>query len=268
MPYVTTGDGTRLHYEERGGSGDVVVLVHGYTGALTDWDETVPRLPADWRVIRLDLRGAGGSDHAPDGYTIPQYARDLRDLARELNLPPFVLVGHSMGGAISAQYALDYPETLRGVLLLAPAPLNGLPPLPPEMIAETLAIRGDIEKMKARLRGWVSARPLSEAQLERMVRNDLAVSEGHLYGSLQAMIALRLYDRLPTLQPPVLYVAGDRDNLVPVRTVLEAFLRTPGAYLQVYTRVGHMVQVEVPDEFAALLADFVRAVARPAGAIA
>jgi|GEM_PF-3975804 len=136
------------------------------------------------------------------------------------------------------------------------------------MIAEAQAIRGDIEKMKARLRGWVSARPLSETQLERMVRNDLAVSEGHLYGSLQAMIALRLYDRLPALQPPALYVAGDRDNLVPVRTVLEAFLRTPGAYLQVYTRVGHMVQLEVPDEFAALLADFVRDVVRPVGAIA
>jgi hypothetical protein len=54
----------------------------------------------------------------------------------------------------------------------------------------------------------------------------------------------------------VLMVGGDRDNLVPVQTMLDSFARIPNCGLQIYHRVGHMVQLEVADEFAALVQDF------------
>jgi pimeloyl-ACP methyl ester carboxylesterase len=157
MTTFTTSDGTVLHYEDRQGSGDVIVLVHGYTGSMRDWDETVPRLPADWRIIRVDLRGAGDSSHA---------------------------------------------------------------------------------------------------EIERGVMANLKVSDGHLKQSLETMVGLRLADRLRSLRLPVLMVGGDRDNLVPVQTMLDSFARIPNCGLQIYHRVGHMVQLEVADEFAALVQDF------------
>lgn len=267
MPVFTTSDGTRLNYEDRAGAGDVVVLVHGYTGSMGDWDETVPRLPADWRVVRVDLRGAGDSSHAPDGYTIPRYAEDVFELTQGIGLPPFVLVGHSMGGATAAQFALDHPDVLRGVLLLAPATLDGITPPTPEMMEQMEAIRGNIEVMK-QFAAFSFTRPLDDAIVERGVRNGLKVSEGHRKQSLAAMAALRLYARLPSMQVPTLFVGGDRDNLVPIATVLDAFRLVPNAYLQVFTRVGHMVQQEVPDEFAALLAEFVRTSVKPVAALA
>lgn len=265
MPHFTTSDGTSIHYEDRAGSGDVVVLVHGYTGSMGDWDETAPRLPADWRVVRVDLRGAGASSHAESGYTIKHYAEDVFELTQGIGLPPFVLVGHSMGGATAAQFALDHPDALRGVLLLAPATLSGITPPPPEMIEQMAAIRGNIEVMK-QFAAFSFTRQLDDAIVERGIRNSLKISDGHRKQSLDAMVSLRLYDRLPSLQVPTLFVGGDRDNLVPIGTVLDAFRLVPNAHLQVFTRVGHMVQQEVPDEFAALLADFVRTSARPAAA--
>jgi pimeloyl-ACP methyl ester carboxylesterase len=262
MAEFTTGDGVRINYEERPGSGDTVVLVHGYTGSLADWDETLPLLPSDWRVVRLDLRGAGESGQPASNHTIPRYARDVLELTQHLNLPPFVLVGHSMGGAIAAQFALDHGDVLRGVLLLAPATLSGITPPPPEMLAQMEAIRGNIPLMK-QMQAFAFSRPLSDTQVERMVTQGLKVSDAHRTESLQSMADLRLYDRLPSLAMPALFVSGDRDNLVPLTSTLDAFRLVPGAYLQVYTRVGHMVQMEVADEFAALLVDFVRNVAKP-----
>ena len=84
--------------------------------------------------------------------------------------------------------------------------------------------------------------------------------------SLEAMVGLRLFERLPELHLPVLLVGGDLDNIVPVATVLEAYGRIPHCGLQIYHRVGHMVQQEVPLEFAALVQDFVANRTRPAGA--
>jgi pimeloyl-ACP methyl ester carboxylesterase len=75
-------------------------------------------------------------------------------------------------------------------------------------------------------------------------------------------------ERLPELQLPVLMVGGDLDNLVPVATMLEAYGRIPNCGLQIFHRVGHMVQQEVPLEFASLVQDFVANRARPAAAAA
>ena len=108
MPYVTVGKENfgdiQLHYEDHG-SGDPVVLIHGYPLSGASWEKQVPvLLEAGQRVITYDRRGFGKSSQPTTGYNYDTFAEDLHKLVTHLKLRNFALVGFSMGGGEVARY--------------------------------------------------------------------------------------------------------------------------------------------------------------------
>lgn len=108
MPYVTVGKENsgdiQLHYEDHG-SGDPVVLIHGYPLSGASWEKQVPvLLEAGRRVITYDRRGFGKSSQPTTGYNYDTFAEDLHKLVTHLKLRNFALVGFSMGGGEVARY--------------------------------------------------------------------------------------------------------------------------------------------------------------------
>ncbi len=112
MPYVTVGKENsgdiELYYEDHG-SGDPVVLIHGYPLSGASWEKQLSALlSAGHRVITYDRRGFGKSSQPTTGYNYDTFAEDLRKLVRHLNLRDFALVGFSMGGGEVARYLGKY----------------------------------------------------------------------------------------------------------------------------------------------------------------
>ena len=112
MPYVTVGKENSgdidLYYEDHG-SGDPVVLIHGYPLSGASWEKQVSALlPAGHRVITYDRRGFGKSSQPTAGYNYDTFAEDLRKLITRLKLRNFSLVGFSMGGGEVARYIGKY----------------------------------------------------------------------------------------------------------------------------------------------------------------
>lgn len=108
MPYVTVGKENsadiQLYYEDHG-SGDPVVLIHGYPLNGASWEKQVPvLLEAGQRVITYDRRGFGESSQPTTGYNYDTFAEDLHKLVTHLKLRNFALVGFSMGGGEVARY--------------------------------------------------------------------------------------------------------------------------------------------------------------------
>jgi hypothetical protein len=90
--------GLRIHYSESGDArGTPVVFVHGWLDSWFSFSRVLPLLPATLRLIALDQRGFGESDHQDSGYTIPGFAADLVALLDALDIDRAVLVGHSFG---------------------------------------------------------------------------------------------------------------------------------------------------------------------------
>jgi non-heme chloroperoxidase len=112
MPYITVGKENsgdiQLYYEDHG-SGDPVVLIHGYPLSGTSWEKQVPvLLEAGCRVITYDRRGFGKSSQPTTGYKYDTFAEDLQKVVTHLDLRDFALVGFSMGGGEVARYIGKY----------------------------------------------------------------------------------------------------------------------------------------------------------------
>src|ERR1700761_5318699 len=102
MPNVTVGKENSgdidLYYEDHG-SGEPIVLIHGYPLSSASWEKQVPvLLDAGYRVIAYDRRGFGKSSQPTTGYNYDTFAEDLHQLITQLKLKNVVLVGFSMGG--------------------------------------------------------------------------------------------------------------------------------------------------------------------------
>ena len=128
MPFVTVGKensgNIELYYEDHG-SGQPVVLIHGYPLSGASWEKQVPALlGAGYRVITYDRRGFGSSSKPTDGYHYDTFAADLHQLIRHLRLQDFALVGFSMGGGEIARYFGKYGSNGASKAVI----IGGVPP--------------------------------------------------------------------------------------------------------------------------------------------
>ncbi len=128
MPYVTAGrensGNVDLYYEDHG-SGNPVVLIHGYPLSGASWEkQAAALLNAGYRVITYDRRGFGKSSQPTTGYNYDTFAGDLHNLVSELKLSDFTLVGFSMGGGEVARYIGKYGSTGVSKAVI----ISGVPP--------------------------------------------------------------------------------------------------------------------------------------------
>lgn len=250
-----TINGVELFYDDHG-SGEPILIHHGYTGSHYTWDEVVPRLADRYRVFRMDCRGTVDSGHPADGHTIEQYAADVVGMADHLGLQSFTYVGHSMGGVIGYELGLSHPDRLEKLVLLAPAPADGVQ-APPEMHARARALRkaGDLATI-VRESMALAARPRSLAWHEEDARRRLKTSDAHYDQSWEALCNFRKGHRLGEITVPTLMIAAAADGLLTAN--LADFARLGNATLHVFSRVSHAVPTEVPEQLAEVIADFVQ----------
>ena len=109
-------DGLRFSYLDAGGRGRPLVALHAHVMEATTFAPLAKLLAPEWRVIALDQRGHGHSDHAPS-YTRTDYLLDLDALFDHLHLNDAVLLGNSLGGINAYQFAARHPEMIRGLII-------------------------------------------------------------------------------------------------------------------------------------------------------
>jgi pimeloyl-ACP methyl ester carboxylesterase len=132
-------DGLLLHYLEEG-RGPATVLVHGLGGFAESWRHNVPELARHGRVIALDLPGFGRSGKPRRAYTLDFLAQALDRFLRALGVDTVRLVGHSLGGAVAARFALEHPGRVERLAFLGAA-VPGFD-LRPSWIYRTLSLPG------------------------------------------------------------------------------------------------------------------------------
>lgn len=251
-----------------------LVFVHGLSGSWPNWLEQLPVFAVDHRVIALDLPGFGQSPMPAQPITISGYARTLDALLGQLGVNAAAVVGNSMGGFVSAELAIAFPERVERLVLVSPAGLStygdprGLRALARVRRAERavaayaawVAAHSDAVARRPGLRnlalGLVAAHPsrLPAPLAAEQIRG--AGKPGFVQG-LAANLEYDFSDRLCQIACPTLIVWGDRDRVITVRDAARFAELIPGARKEVvFEDTGHVAMMERPAEFNALLKDF------------
>ncbi|HEV2760771.1 MAG TPA: alpha/beta hydrolase [Acidimicrobiales bacterium] len=267
---VHLGD-VSLEVFDAGEGGRPVLLVHGFTADSAEVADVVdPLAERGWHAVAPDLRGHGASDRPtdPDAYSFELMAADVLALADHLGWDRFVLLGHSMGGAVAQLVALEQPERLAALILVSTfhGPVPGITMELVELgrwVVRESGMTGLAEAMAARR----AENPDSIAAFERLqeARPDYAEeSRARLEATSPDMwmaLAPRFVaqddrlDRLAKVDVPTAVIVGDLDStmLDDCRRLAETI---PGATLTVIAGAGHVPQLEQPDAWWDALSGF------------
>jgi len=257
---VTLANGVRLEIAEKGPrEGTPVVMLHGITDSRRSFEPIWDHLPNDWHAIAVSQRGHGASDTRPTHYATPDFADDVALLADLLDLPPMVVVGHSMGSSVALQLAGDRPDLVRALVGIGTfARYRDKADLRTYRDTEVAALQDPVPDAIARdFQVSTLANPIDEAMLEVMVRESRKVPARVWRAAFDGLLEDRFCAAIPTIAAPVLLVWGSADCYA--RRADQDLLRSalPQAQLLVYEQVGHAVHWEQPLRVANDLADFV-----------
>ncbi len=112
---LVTVDGLEFHYRDWGGSGQPVLLLHGLASTCHIWDMVAPLLAQDHAVIALDQRGHGESAKPTEGFDFASVTQDVLGVIKHLGGAAPVVVGHSWGGSVALELAVQAPKSLKGM---------------------------------------------------------------------------------------------------------------------------------------------------------
>jgi pimeloyl-ACP methyl ester carboxylesterase len=247
----------QLHYGAPRPDGPPLVLVHGAGGNLMHWPGELRRLPGH-TVYALDLPGHGKSSGT--GRTeIGAYADVVRGFAEALRpevVVPFVLAGHSMGGAIALEFALRYPTRLAGLILVGTgAKLR--------VALEILTgILDDYAGTAELLAQWAHGEHVDPNLLRLYTRRLREVNPQVIHGDFVACDAFDRRAEVGRIMTPTLILCGDADRLTPVKFSQFLHERIAGSQLVVVPGAGHMVMLEQPAAAAEAVAYFLTRLAR------
>jgi pimeloyl-ACP methyl ester carboxylesterase len=249
-------NGVRLSYELHGDSREPLVLVHGYTGDITDWRHQVPDFSRTHRVLMMDLRGHGCSEAPQDrsSYTMDQMASDVEALIDHVGLDRYHLLGHSMGGGIVQEIALRSPQRLLSLTLQDTSFKFAL--MADSAIEEwwkgrmALAQAGRMAEL-AEMESPVPQPPHMPAERleESKVRLSRMSPDGFI-GAWQALVGWQgTKTRAASISAPTLIIYGDLDGPAIIQGSKRLAGMIPNARVEVIPEAGHSPQWERPELF-------------------
>lgn len=255
--------GTHIRYVEAG-QGPTVILIHGLAASIYSWRKTIlPVAQAGYRVIAYDNRGFGFSDKPSRGYSNRDYVELLVGLLDSLQIHDAVLVGHSMGGAVAAETALDHPERVRGLVLVDAAGLGVRWPFLLR-VARWPLVSAVFERFRGR---GMTARILKSlyADPTRVTEEDVdqyyaPVVEPGFAHSLRAVLESYRFDalrgRLEEVGVPTLVMWGALDRVIPPSLGQDMVAHLEVGAFVLFPDAGHALPEEQPAAFNRTLISF------------
>ncbi|MBW4541162.1 MAG: alpha/beta hydrolase [Myxacorys chilensis ATA2-1-KO14] len=242
------------------GNGAPLLMLHGFMGDGSCWMPLMHQLQDQYRCIGLDLLGFGDSTKPLIQYNIAKEVEFLRQVVEALQLESFYLLGHSFGGWVASAYALQYPASVKGLILAAPAGIRDdsfagrydhLRPL----LWQTPVVDWALQLVKPIAQVLRQEKPLAQIAWFRQQLNAQPAARSFLVDRLRPEDAIDTVEKeIYRLSIPTLVITGDQDDTIPLWHSQTYAEKVPQAELAVLPNASHAL----PQNHALELANLIR----------
>ena len=250
-----------LQYAEQGEkSGIPIIFIHGLSDSWRSFERVLPGLPESVHVYTVTLRGHGDSSRPKEGYRFQDFATDIKSFMELKNIEKAVIVAHSMGCLVAQYFAIEYPELLKGLILIGspyrPSEKQELKdfgefvlssiedPVPSEFVRE--------------FQESTIVKPVPEDFLETVIEESLKLPARVWKAVINSFMQDDIYGELNKINTPTLLIWGDKDGMFSRSDQDEQLAVINNSKLLVYEGVGHGVHWEEPERFATDLLNFIK----------
>jgi pimeloyl-ACP methyl ester carboxylesterase len=259
--YVDIGK-AKLYYEEKG-KGQALIMIHGGLLDRRMWDDQFDVFAKQFRVIRYDVRNHGLSKSDADEY---YNYKDLHNLLEKMNIQKANIMGLSLGGKIAIDFALEFPEKVTALILVAPG-LSGYEFKSEKVVENSKKLqeawsKGDLDlAIEFFQRSWTDGPHRKPSQIAPSVREKvkaMALNSAKNWNSEAILLQLNppAIERINEIRLPTLAVAGSLDMPGILEIVDKIENNIPGAQKVIIPGVAHMVNMEKPKEFNKIILDY------------
>lgn len=247
MPF-TENQGVKIYWDEQG-SGEPLLLIMGLSYPSYMWHRTRPFLAQNFRTIAFDNRGIGQSD-VPEGvYPIAQMASDAAAVLDAASVPSAHVFGVSMGGMIAQEFALQYPQRVRSLILGCtnaggPHVVNAAPEVLQILMRQGMTPEEAEEAIIPFI--YDAGTPRARIDEDMVIRMKWYPTPQGYFGQLQGILAWEAYSRIAQIKSPTLIIHGETDQLVPVANAQLIAERIPHAKLVLIPHASHVFETDQP----------------------
>lgn len=241
----------KLFYKQYGEKGEAIFILHGIFGMLDNWHNIARQLSETYRVFTIDARNHGQSPHS-DAMNYQLMADDVIELANDLNIDQFLLMGHSMGGKTAMLCALKYPERIQKLVVVDIAPKAYKPghiayfKAFEEIQWSTLSNRKEIDEALMAYENDYGVRLFLAKNIERQEEGGFAVKS-----NIQAIKAayegiIGEYPIAGVYNGPCCFILGEKSNYLLESDKAEIETHFPNASYNTVPNAGHWVHADNP----------------------
>jgi pimeloyl-ACP methyl ester carboxylesterase len=234
------------------GHGKCLVLLHGFLESLKIWDDFASELSQEFKVLAIDLPGHGKSEILTDVHTMEMMADVVKSVLEHLKIQECVMIGHSMGGYVTLEFASKYPEYLWGIGLFHST-----------AFADSTEAKQNRERtmeiVKSDRQGFIrnfipdlfapGNRSRFTSEIRDLMEDASKIPKSSIIAALAGMKERRDHQRtVSVLDVPVMVIAGKEDQRIPVSNVIEMIGLPKHCDLLILGNVGHMGYIEAKKE--------------------